>query len=545
MIKKKISVGAEYKNAFDSIKTLINGRCFDGLPYTVDGDVISDGAYEYVLSERSNNKDKREKFIFEEKGATWFKALRGVKTSDDDAIWNTFMNNAIIEYHKRYSVVEYKRSAPTKTDSEKHLEFAINAVKQFCTVFYPDLKDLVQTSISKNPFILEDVYGVAIKIELSGGTGESLPVLGKVYFNRIGNKMMPISASTASILDMSINSIIPEDQTQNPPSLSDRVVDTALDAMKSVIDNPDSNFADYLCFSDEFDAEAVRGLLAKLSHDAIELECQRVDVLYISHIETNSFEYVAHIGGLPAFNVNVDINNYVTITCASCKTLLVDKNQLHYTNEYGENLTLELDFNSEDLGVEGDAQEIKILSGLDRHFMPISCRGIQGKNTCTTYKCESQLLDVVEGGQHKLVCKDCPYPEVIYTSPSGEKLYTPNLIFAFDRMELVKNDSEEPIGRCRICGRAFSESKLSSGKCPCCNRALKRGEPSKQEKWLYKKYKSFLSLGARAKFTKVRYCVEDQEVIIFVVGKQSYLFSKLNVKDSGYIEKPKKLARRV
>ena len=541
MAKRIIHVGIENKSAFDSICALINGNCFDGLTYSVKNGVISDGEYEYVLTTKKSEKKDEQKFVFEKDGASWFKSLRGEKAPDDDAIWNTFRSNVAIEYHKRFSVVEYKKQAPTKEETLKALKFATDSINDFCAVFYPFLKGKLDVRpVTQNEFNAEDIYGVAVKIELSGGTGASLPVLGRVFFSRTGKVMSPLTVDVATPLDQNIKSLIPDESEENAPSINTSVIDNALDAMQALIENTDKNFADYLCFSDKEDLQAVNGLLEKLSHNDIELECQRVDVLYITHIQTTPFNYIVYSQNKPLFHLTVGINDSITISCASCSenTLLVERNQIVYENALNKKTNCYLDFNLNNLGLTAEEiNEVLSFSNLSKHIKPLSCKKSTGATICSCYKCESQIFLAVKGEKEKYACLDCPYPEIVYINKNGEPLYTPKLTFAFDKKELVSSDTQTAF--CSNCGRAFSKETLLGGLCRTC-RGVGNDSVEKAKK-LYKEYKDFLPLTSRLTLSTKKYCYEDDEIILFLVGKRQYIFNKLTIKEFGYVKKPKRI----
>lgn len=155
----------------------------------------------------------------------------------------------------------------------------------------------------------------------------------------------------------------------------------------------------------------------------------------------------------------------------------------------------------------------------------------------------SQLFDADSTSEVLYKCKDCPYPEIVYTTLSGEKKYTPSMIFAKDTMSLVDTTSEEvKVAKCSSCGRYFTEEALKNKLCPTCSNAEKDYVDS-QSKKLYKKYKTLLPLGVRLfSLFSTKYCVEDDELIIFVLGKKKYSFNKLCVKEKGYFDKPRKMS---
>ncbi len=553
MAKKQIFVGLEYKDAFDAICALIKNNCFEGSSYSVIEGVISDGEHDFHLSTKKGAENAKQKFLFEKDGATWFNALRGQKTPDDDAVWNTFRSNLIIEYHKRFSVMEFMTQPPTAEERTKSIKLAEKIANNFVATFYPDLKGNIDVKALSGS-TTEDLYGVALKIELSGGTGATLPALAKVYFTRSNKNLIPMKAEASYLVDQNIQNLIPE-ETENTRteriSLNSAIIDQTLNALGAIIEgsNQNQNFADYLCFSEQLDFDLVNGLLSKLANDESVLECHKVDVLYISHVQANAFDFIISFQNTPRFNLRVGINNDVSLSCINCgdDEPLIERNQIYYVNEEGVKVSQMLSFEKENCGIsEPELSLIKNTSSLAKHCHPVNCPGKTTKG-CNSYKCLSQLFTVDNGGEkHGLtgevltLCKDCPYPELVYTTPTGEKKFTPNLYFAFDLKALVDNVADEPLVKCSTCGRYFTSKSVKGKKCALCQKA-DESVVSDDAKALYKKYKNFLPLFARFTFTKNKGAYEDEEIILFVVGKKQYLFNKLNAKEFGYISKPKKI----
>ena len=130
----------------------------------------------------------------------------------------------------------------------------------------------------------------------------------------------------------------------------------------------------------------------------------------------------------------------------------------------------------------------------------------------------------------------------MYTSVSGEKKYTPAMIFAKDIMTLVDPKANDgTLVKCKDCGRYFTKSAMKGKVCGLCNSASNfSGNPNEKE--LYKKYKGLLPLKTRFfSLLSTKYCVEDDELLIIVVGGKKYLVNKLNVMEHGYIDKPKRI----
>ena len=549
MAKKKIYVNRDYEQAFNSIYNLIQGGCLDGAGWKVNNEIIDDGVYEYQLSSVYTGKDKTEKHGFNSDGATWFKALRGVNVENNDAIWTSFIETVGVEYHKRYSVVEYQQQTKTLAEKKKALAENKEMVDQFIKLFYPDFYKKTEIVEVEGEETVEDIYGVAMRIELSGGTGASLPVLCKVYFSKAGRTVTPLSSYAAQNIDDNLSEIIPEETNNNQEISGEAIIDTTLNAVDNLINDSKFNFADFICYSDKADRIAVDNLLSQLSHDAVELECQRVDVLYITHVKASSFLYNVNYLGKPLFKFNNGLNKALTLYCANCNDdeKLVDSNHLVYEVN-GEMKTAILQLGVDDFGLTSQQiDEINESGQLKNHYIKVSCHIPSRGQECKTLKCKSQLFSVNVGDEsnEKLVCKckDCPYPEVVYTTPLGEKKYTPAMTFAKDVMCLVDTRNEDglQVEKCSVCGRYFTKGSLKYNKCHTCFVA-ENGSGTLEQVELYNKYKGLLPLGARmGAISEKKFCVEDEEIILFVLGTKKYVFNKLSVKEKGYFEEPRKI----
>ncbi|MBR5439352.1 MAG: hypothetical protein IKV61_03955 [Clostridia bacterium] len=544
MAKNRIFVNKEYEKAFNSICELIKGDCFRGLGWKVNGDIIDDGIYEYQLTSVYSQEREKVKHGFSDDGATWFKALRGQEVNNNDAIWTSFIETAGVEYHKRYSVVEYQQKNRTRDEKEKEFENNKKTIEQFTELFFPEFHQRTELKEVSGEGIKEDIYGVSMRIELSGGTGASLPVLCKVYFSKSGRTVTPITSFAAQEIDLNLSEIIPEESIEESVLSGESAIDTTLNAVDRLINNSESNFADYLCYSDKSDKLAVKNLLAQLSHNEIKLECQRVDVLYITHIATTTFLYDVFHMGKPLFRLSTGLNKSLTLSCLNCgaEEKLVESNVITYEKNGVEQVAM-LSLGLKNFGLtEEQIEDIKNFSKLKEHYLHVSCPLAHRGQDCSTVKCKSQLFDADNSSGVLYKCKDCPYPEIVYTSLTGEKKYTPFMIFAKDAMTLLDAKSEElkPV-KCNNCGRYFTSRAMKNKNCTICSEAnVSMGTES--QKALYKKYKNLLPIGARVLVkNSTKFCLEDEEVIIFVVGTKQYMLNKLNVKENGYFDKPTRI----
>ena len=83
-----------------------------------------------------------------------------------------------------------------------------------------------------------------------------------------------------------------------------------------------------------------------------------------------------------------------------------------------------------------------------------------------------------------------------------------------------------------------------SGLCDFCKSATEKcesGEVGKAERRTYKRYATMLPLSARFGVgARKKFCFENADRLLFVVGKKKYFFDKLNITDTGRISKPEK-----
>ena len=179
---KKITVGKEYKEAFESICSLIDAGCFNGLEIKRALGGITDGVHIFVYEENARNDLASVRKGFDEDGASWFKVLRGETVQNDNAVFSEFIENVTGEYHKMYSVLEYTQKPKTKAQKEEERNGVFSAVKAITENFLPQMNERFE--LREESEVAEDIYGVTVRLELSGGTGASVPVIGRVYFSK-------------------------------------------------------------------------------------------------------------------------------------------------------------------------------------------------------------------------------------------------------------------------------------------------------------------------------------------------------------------------
>lgn len=564
----RILVSNDYKETFDAVSKLIRAGAFYGTEsakYEVRGNAIYDGTYEYVLSGKNTDAEKQENHYFTPSGATWFKCLRGEYEQNDDAIWYNFMIDVREEYHKQYSVVVYEQLPKSKEELKKAQEISENIIAGFATLFCDELNiEEAEFHPVTDEKTVEDIFGASMRIELSAEatSGASLPLLCKVYFNRNSLGTKPLTWQMAKQYDREIASLIPEESRADECDRSEGVIANTIDAMEKLFNNQEINFADYTWlgeigmpttddeeraanFKDENDSalsenerkqrRALRKMYIQMSHDNFALECQRVDLLYISHIKAESYVCDMYTNGTPTLRIELGINNSVTIKCLNCGNgdILVDRNEIFYEVK-GVKKVAVLDLSRKNFGLSDEViDEIKQHSSISKHFIRKTCM-----NICSQLKCKSQLFNI----NGELYCSDCSRQEIIYTDTEGKKFFTPTMTVATDTMKVYAPESAELelLGMCSMCKRTVSNENLERGMCKgvCASAANKNDKRSKPKK-LYKTYRGVLPLTTRiAALTSSKRCYEDNEIVVFAVGNKKYILNKLNIKERGYLDKP-------
>lgn len=114
------------------------------------------------------------------------------------------------------------------------------------------------------------------------------------------------------------------------------------------------------------------------------------------------------------------------------------------------------------------------------------------------------------------------------------------MTFVNDKLSLVLADKAQT---CSRCGRSFSASALTRGTCKLCSDIDSLdGERSAEAKKRYRKYRNMFAQTTRIKHMfHAKYCLEDDTTLLFALGRDRYLLSKLDLKDTGFVVSPKKI----
>ncbi|MBQ7879977.1 MAG: hypothetical protein IJ317_04950, partial [Clostridia bacterium] len=111
---------------------------------------------------------------FTAQGATWFAGLRGDESAvSPDANWQNLMFQVAQDYHKQYSVLEYKQQENDGVDQK----LARAIVNDFLELFHRDFSvadkrpsvRVEATSGKDSEAETQDVYGLSLRLALNGG----------------------------------------------------------------------------------------------------------------------------------------------------------------------------------------------------------------------------------------------------------------------------------------------------------------------------------------------------------------------------------------
>lgn len=548
----KIIVGQEYAKEFESICALYGGGFLSSDVHIkkAQGTVIQTPTHTFEYREREHGvngsgENEEQTLAFTKDGASWFSALRGEKFDSGNADWKQLIMDVAADYHKHYSLIEFRQTASKAAYSEeRRLRDRFKA--GFIDRVFPDG---VNFSVAENRRTApENFYAVSMRLEINGG-GESAPVLGKLYFREDGDgKLAPVASREAERVQTFIESAVPEDNATETAGFIDvALVGRVFSGLEKTFKG--GKFAHYAAFNGKYKQE-INDLLAQLATSEVKsLECTNVKVLGISHVEWERSVYDVYYRGRCVLELTAGINGTVTLTCANCgeNALLVDGNRVVFKDG---SEGLELNFDRDDLGLTPQhIAQIQELGEISDHLFTVACTENPRNRDCTRVVCASQTVSVSVGkdadGSEIFArkCRGCRYPEIIFTDifsgESGTGKYTPSLHFAADALSLV----DEPTVKCRCCGREFIASSMPRKNiCHFCS----RDDKSPAARKLYRKYSGMLSIGVRlAHLFAKKYCREEDNIILFELGNDCYVFDKLNVKEYGFIKKPEKVVRGV
>ena len=244
----RIHIGNEYCKTFDSIVKLYEEGCVeDGVITKIDGDRIVTPSHEFVLSRGRSSKTGAERTaLINENGATWFGAFRGEKFKNNTAEWLMFVETIKEHFHRNYSVLEYRPKI--KEISKEYVNSQIKLIDNALKCFYDDYAFEIKRADDEEG--LEDVYGASFRMEITDGTGEAVPVLGKIYFRKKGTSFIPFSSSEAELIDAHITkNFDSEEEGENFLQNSAQLTDTVVNELDKLVNSSKNDLSSNLVFT--------------------------------------------------------------------------------------------------------------------------------------------------------------------------------------------------------------------------------------------------------------------------------------------------------
>ena len=540
-----VQIGQTYQEAFEGICSLVNNGCIDSSIITSCRDYnwieTPNYIFEYTGKQGAINTGTEVGML--EDGASWFEGFRGGETDNSMSGWLELIETVAAHYHKEYSFVEYVQNSAMRNADE--VEECRKAIRRVADRLNLPIGRITGAATEDS---VEDIYVITLRMELYGGAGEPRPVLCKVYFQYRNGTFSPLRQGEAMKSELFVNEVISEQKSFGRASFDDNneteIVDNVLNSIEKLITGKMSHtFTESVLIANQIDLNTIQELLDVEPQDEVRLECKKLKVLSISHIRWIDTAFNLFIGSQRAFLAKISPNNSMSwyCCCNSEDNKLIESNVITCHSEDGITEEITIDVSQEDLGISDDAVErISLESAFAKHCFEISCSELMRRHIqCKQYRCESNTVLFEADGKVKRKCVDCPYPEVVLRYGKGESAYTPTLNFDTKTLQPVT----EKTTACRFCGRHYvTEKPASTFLCDFCSKAIsscENGSADPQARVLYRKYASMLPLSARIG-AKGKYCFENEDRLLFVVGKNKYLFDKLLLQDTGIIASPKK-----
>lgn len=557
-----IIIGNEYKEEFESICRLFQGGLLSRGVNIVSADEsareIRTATRTFVLDPTAKgvggSVGEQERTVFGKDGAGWFAPLRGTATDSSSAEWGNLINDVASDYHKNFSLIEFSQK---KSAAEKAAEMTL--AKDFTDNFLRRAFSGAALSDPKAGMAeSESIYGVSMRLEIGSGVGESQPVIGDIYFRRVLGALVPLSREESyrvrEFIDRATKESAGDDGQTKEGIIEPKLVFEIEQALKNSIS--EKTFASSVRY-DSCDEVVLKRMLDHLANNADKhLECNAVKVLGVSHVQWERCSFTVDLGGTDMLKIDVGLGGALSVRCLRCKDspLIIDNNAVSYETEQGKGVVYLDSTDREFFGADDETVSmLKEYSEIANHIVRVQCKENPRNPDCTRYGCASTLVEV--GSEHGKIfkCRDCGYPEIIYNdifSARTEGKYTPSLNISAKELTLA----EGPVTLCPCCGRTFvnakekegesengktkkSEAKNRTALCPLC---ADTSAPTEENFRLYRKYKGILSVWVRLKaiFAK-KYCREEDNIILFVLGGKRYVFDKLGITENGYIGGPK------
>ena len=559
MAKHVIKIGSAYKAAFESICELVRGGCIspaivtsaeENRIETPDNTFIFDSSFASIRTANTIGMT--------DGGATWFHVFRGGEVDSQIAAWHNLIESVAQDYHKKYSLFEFRHTTEKLTPEEQQKNHQL--IESLILTLWPDFPSFNIRDGARNEGE-EDIYGISVCLSVSGGTGESVPVLAKIYFRRVADRLFAIPREEAGLIDAYLHRIAEKNtasgEVQRAAGDTDEMmIDQSIGALRRLIRTA-GEFTSCLLIEDEEDCKTINAMVRNGPNDFVKLECTDIKPLGISHVRWQNACYKVMQGERPAFKVLVGVNGNITLSCINCGgEVLVDGNRITctLTEEDGTTKTQVITLNPtlDHMGLTPeDLDMIRQHSNISKHYLSMRCSETKRRmgRECNRLVCASQLMDFSHDPENPILkCADCPYPEVLYMDRSGVSSLTRTLKFAQDRLVSEPMIATADTFVCRSCGESFSlDAKRKNNLCAFCSTAADRVataaiKSTGEEKTTYRRYASLLPLHTRLLTPNGRkFCYERTDMLLFVMDKKCYIVKKVDIPESGAIKAPARL----
>ena len=500
--------------------------------------------YVYSLGETSAEETSRD-LSMSEKGATWFREMRGDGVAEDGIkaanTWQTLITRLSETFYKNNSVLYYE-----DTDTDFNMGGDIESeIKAMVDLFFDERNVRV---VKERGNATQLIYAASLRLAV----GISLvpqPVLGKLYFSLNSDGTLKfLTKEEASRLEDILKRAHSKEGALPP---EDTDVGVIVETLRGMLEDKE-HLERCLVFNDSNQAvmdKITEKLRMEKREDALPVEILKVTINTILLMKVKATAYDVYFERFtnvkrPVLRAKV-LFDKVTLSCEACKDHeeLITSNVIDYVTSSGKPSSAEVVFNNGEIDLrskgrllvaaeyEEAVEDIK-RSVFASHLRRVECSSCAARDACVGYVCaEKQIAvkDIDRDGEVTTVlrCADCVYPES-YVFVNGEA-YTTGSVFYDVNERRLRLRSDEKGGRttCSVCGRSYYREMGSLDEtCDLCA-SLGSGDEAqiRKQKALYDKYSGLLPLHKR--LASPKRCVEDQSVIVFKVGEVYHVFDKL------------------
>lgn len=536
--------GADYKEAFESAKKLIQSGLVRGaLECRINADgSIQHGNDTFVYAEQiQESAVEQSRLTMTSEGASWFEGFRrrarGEATEieeDGTQKWKQFITALADAYHKRYFLSAFRKTSEGdgKAQLDEYQNYAQNIMSTLFGIAPINLSPVAERDVED-----EDIYGLSLCLQIGNGMGELIPVLGTVYIKRYGSDFSLMTGYEAEMLEHSLE-LTDDDALSDEEPVDSALISALLDKFEAFTKDEDNHLAESLYFTEQVDHDAVKTCLDATAIANTNLMCRSVQILGISNIKWKPHAYDVYDGPELIFRINSSISGGITLFCKGCKTAepIINNNILSYIDKNGKRREVKINPEASSLGLDDTTLDnIRASETIANHYISIGayCKQKVRGGFCAKKRCRSNLMELVinADGEKAFFCSDCPNPEVVYTDRTGTH-FTRLLTYIPTESAMIPAAKTKV---CVSCERPFR----ADGKATMCSFCAKYPEGEAIEN--YKKYREILPVALRLFSGKgPKLCYEDDELLLFKIGDNKYIFHKFSLRERGYIQNPKK-----